>query len=158
MDACFYRNIYLIIWSKMNYMINDELTGTFALVTSETKEYPIANTGMIGIITAADIKNDIIYIGFGTGEQTRYTSDALLVLKKPSLIYFEMMQNATKIETPDFKQLFRVCMLLDSGLIKHKRNAIEMARDNEVVRGYSMSSLAQTFVIQNVRKLQSISF
>jgi len=142
----------------MNYMINDELTGTFVLVTSETKDYPIANTGMIGIITAADIQQDTIYIGFGTGEQTRYTSDALMVLKKPSLIYFEMMQNATKIETTDFKQLFRVCMLLDSGLIKHKRNAIELARDNKVVLNYSMSSLSETFAIRNVRKLQSLSF
>lgn len=142
----------------MNYITNDELTGTFVLVNPGVTEYPVAHQGTIGVITAADLKNDTIYIGLGMGEQTRYTSDALLVLKKPSLIYFEMMQNATKIDTPDFKQLFRVCMLLDSGLIKHKRNAIEMARDNDVVRGYSMSSLRETFVIRNVRKTQTISF
>lgn len=139
-------------------MINDELTGTFVLVHPQKKDYPIANPGMIGVVTAADITQDTIYIGFGTGEQTRYTSDALLVLKKPSLIYFEMMQNATKIDTPDFKQLFRLCMLLDSGLIKHKRSAIEMARENEVVRSYSMFVLAETFAIRNVRKIQSVSF
>lgn len=138
--------------------MNDELTGTLVLVNPSTQEYPVSRQGMIGLVTAEDLANDIIYVGFNMGEQTRYTSDALMVLKKPSIIYADMMRNATKIGTADFKELFRVCLLLDSGLMKDKRSAIETARHNQVIREYTMIPLSEVFGIRQMRQLQTVSF
>ncbi|MFD1258721.1 hypothetical protein ACFQ3S_18080 [Mucilaginibacter terrae] len=143
--------------SNMIYTTHDELTGTLVLVHSDTKDYQVSNQGLIGMIIADDLKNDMIYVGFGMGEQSLYTAGELWALKRSNLVYADMMRNSTKLDTLDFKDIFRICMLLDSGLMKDRRKAIELSRYNDVIRSFAMAPLAEVFGIRQVQHLQTLS-
>jgi len=128
--------------------MNDELTGTLVMVHPDLKGDPICKQGNVGIITTESSENDYVCVSFRTGEHGYYTHDVLLTLKKPSSIYSEILRNATVLKTPDFKQLLRISLLVDSGLNKDKRAAMELALSNEIVREYIMLPLQQTIRIK----------
>lgn len=121
----------------------DELTGTLVLVHPHLVNDPAGKHNQIGMITSADLENDDIMVSFGKDGQGRYATDALMVFKKNSTIYFDMMKDATKMEVGDFKEIFRISMLLDSGLTKDQRVAMELAKNNPLALEYSMATIEE---------------
>lgn len=127
--------------------MNDELTGTLVMVHPDLKGDPICKQGNVGIVTTESLENDYVCVSFRTGEQGYYTHDVLLTLKRPATIYADILRNSTVLPTGDFKQLLRISLLIDSGLNKDKRAAMELAIGNEVIREYIMQPLTQTIYI-----------
>jgi len=122
---------------------HDELSGTLVLVHPQLLTDPAEKKNQIGIIASAEIENDNIIVSFGNEGQALFSTDALLVLKKPGSIHFDTMQDHLKMNAQDFKDLLRVGMLANSNLTKDHRQAIEISRDNPAVLEYSMASLEE---------------
>ena len=133
--------------------MNDELIGTLVMVHPDLKGDPICKQGNVGIVTTESFENDYVCVSFRTGEHGYYTHDVLLALKRPATIYGEILRNATVLETADFKQLLRISLLVDSGLNRDRRAAMELALSNEVVLKYIMLPLTQTIKIKQYTPL-----
>ena len=121
----------------------DELTGTFVLVHPHLTNDPEDRKNQVGIIASAEIENDNVVVSFGKEGQALFSTDALLVLRKPGSIHFDTMQDHLNMNAQDFKDLLRVGMLANSSLTKDHRQAIEISRDNPAVLEYSMASLEE---------------
>lgn len=113
------------------------------MVHHELTDDPAKRQGQIGVITDIDLEQDDVYVSFEKGHQAKYSTDALLVLRNHRDVYRDLMSNATKMETPDFKALFQLNLLQVSGSRKDQQSAMEIAQGNERVRSFSMSSLEE---------------
>ena len=122
---------------------SEELKGTLALVHHELTDDPAKRQGQIGMITDIDLDQDDVFVSFEKGHQAKYSTDALLVLRNHKDVYRDLMSNATKMDNPDFKALFQLNLLQQSGSAKDLRSAMEIAQSNEKIRAYSMSSLEE---------------
>ncbi|WCT13320.1 hypothetical protein [Mucilaginibacter jinjuensis] len=120
---------------------NDELTGTLVLVHPELPEDPVNKQGHMGMVMFAEPEKDDIYVTFGKNERALYSSDALLVFKKPNDIYQEMMTNTKDVPVPELKALYRIGMLLDNGTSKSAREAMQLAVENPGIIGKAMETL-----------------
>jgi len=130
--------------------MNDELTGTLVMVHPDLKGDPICKQGNVGIITTENFENDYVCVSFRTGEHGYYTHDALLVLKRSVAIYTDLLRDATKMETSDFKGMMRISLLVDSGLKKDKRAAMELAIIDEKIRTRIMRPLTEAMLIKQL--------
>jgi hypothetical protein len=126
----------------------DELRGTLVLVHPDLTVDPAHKQGQIGMVTDIIPDVDNVFVSFGHGLQALYSSDALLALRNQREIYQDMLANATKMETPDFKALFRLTLFQQSGQKKDQQAAMELARDNAAVRNYAMVSVQEKFGIK----------
>ncbi len=102
---------------------------------------PAGKRNQIGIISSAELDNDNVVVSFGKDGQALFSADALLVLKKPNDIHSNAVRDATQMEVKDFKQTLEVSLLASSPLMKDRRRAVELSRDNSNVQQYSMASL-----------------
>jgi hypothetical protein len=93
------------------------------------------------MITDIDLEQDNVFVSFEKGEQALYSTDALLVLRNQNDVYRDLMSNATKMDGPDFKALFKLNLLQQSGSRQDLQSAMEIAQGNEKIRAYSMNSL-----------------
>jgi hypothetical protein len=121
---------------------NDELTGTQVLVHPELPDDPMQQQGRLGIITFTDLSSDEIFVSFGK-EQGLYSSDALLVFRKPDDIYRDLLNHTREIDTKDIKDLYRIGMLLDSGRAPDQKAAMEMAAGNPAIHSYTFMTLQE---------------
>jgi len=119
---------------------SEEMKGTLALVHEMTDD-PANRQGQIGMITDIDLEQDDVFVSFEKGNQAKYSMAALLVLRNHQDVYRDMMSNTMKMDSQDFKQLFRLNLLQTSSSRSDVRSAIEIAQGNEKIRAYSMSSL-----------------
>lgn len=126
----------------------DELTGTLVLVHPELPDDPAKRQGQVGIITGADLENDDVFVSFGKGEQALYSTDALLVFKPATVIYDLLMNDARKANQEDFKALFQVNLMQQHGLSPLVRKAMDLVKDNKVVREFSMDTLENQLEVQ----------
>ncbi|WP_426584202.1 hypothetical protein [Mucilaginibacter sp. R-33] len=129
----------------------DDLTGTLVLVHPDLTGDPAKRQGQIGIVTGADLSNDDIFVSFGKGEQALYSTDALLVFKPAAEIYGLLMNDARNAGKEDFKALFQVNLMQQhntSGLV---RKAMDIVKDNKVVREFSMDTLEHQLKISQNR-------
>jgi hypothetical protein len=135
---------------------NDELTGTLVLVHPQLNDDPAGKQNRIGVITTADLENDNVFVSFGRDGQALYAANCLLVLQKPRSIHFNAMQNATTLETPDFKDLLWISVLAGSSLMKDRRQAMEMAKGNRLILEHSMAPLEDELGIRHVAGLERL--
>jgi len=129
----------------------DDLTGTLVLVHPDLTDDPAKRQGQIGIVTGADLSNDDVFVSFGKGEQALYSTDALLVFKPAAEIYGLLMNDARNAGKEDFKALFQVNLMQQhntSGLV---RKAMDIVKDNKVVREFSMDTLEHQLKISQNR-------
>lgn len=137
---------------------SEELRGTLALVHHELTDDPAKRQGQIGLITDIDLEQDDVYVSFEKGQQAKYSTDALLVLRNHKDVYRDLMTNATKMEGPDFKALFQLNLLQTSASRKDQQSAMEIAQGNETVRSYAMSSLEDKLgVVRDFKEYQEQS-
>ncbi|OKS88805.1 hypothetical protein [Mucilaginibacter polytrichastri] len=120
---------------------SDDLTGTLVLVHPELSEDPVNKQGQMGMIMFAEPEKDDIYVTFGKNERALYSSDALLVFKKPGEIYKGLMTDTKNLSIPDFKALHRIGMLLDNGTSKGAKDAMQLAMENPGVHSRAMETL-----------------
>jgi hypothetical protein len=126
----------------------DELTGTLVAVHPETSFDPAKKQGMVGILTSADLETDDFYVSFGKGEQARYPSGALLVLKESSQIYGDLLTKYKQLDKQDFKDLFEINLLQQNGNTQSIKQAMEMALKNEKLLEFGMTTLQDKLGIE----------
>jgi len=119
----------------------DDLTGTLVLVHPELTEDPVNKQGQMGMIIFAEPEKDDIYVTFGKNERALYSTDALLVFKKPNEIYQQLMTNVKHIPVEDLKALYRIGILLDNGTGKGAKEAMQLAVENPGIIGKAMETL-----------------
>jgi hypothetical protein len=129
----------------------DELAGTSVLVHPDFDDDPAQKHGQVGMITGADLENDDIYVSFSKGENARYSTNALLVFKPANVIYELLMNDARKANYDDFKALFQVNLIQQHGLTPQVRKAMELVKENKVVREFSMDTLENQLQIDQNR-------
>jgi hypothetical protein len=120
---------------------SDDLTGTLVLVHPELTDDPVNKQGQMGMIMFAEPEKDDIYVTFGKNERALYSSNALLVFKKPGDIYQELLVNTKNLAIPDFKALHRIGMLLDNGTSKGIKEAMQLALENPGVHSLAMETV-----------------
>lgn len=121
----------------------EDLTGTLVLVNPGLKDDPVKRQGQTGMLLYANTEKDDMYVTFGKGEQALYSSDALLVFKKPTEIYGQLMSESKEMSIPDFKALMRINMLLDNASSKNMKEAMQLVADNPSVIGRAMVPLQE---------------
>lgn len=120
----------------------DELTGTIVAVHPELTTDPVSRQGQIGMVVAADLKNDTISVGFGSPELGHYSADALLVLKDKNQLYKDALLGHKELGPEVFKQMLLINMIQDNRPDhKNMTQAMEMAISSEKVRNASTVSL-----------------
>ena len=129
----------------------DELTGTSVLVHPDLDDDPARKQGQVGIITGANVDTDDVYVSFGKGENARYSTNALLVFKPAEAIYELLMNDARKANYDDFKALFQINLMQQHGQTPMVRKAMELVKDNKVVREFSMDTLENQLQIDQNR-------
>ena len=110
-------------------MNNNELHGSLVLVRPNLENDPVRQQGQIGIISYVDLKDDV-FVSFKNGTEGIYTGDSLLQLKNRDKIFTDLMSNASSLELKDFKDLYKISLLLDIGRSTDVWQALEIARDN----------------------------
>ncbi|PWS32674.1 hypothetical protein [Pedobacter paludis] len=120
----------------------EQLTGTIVAVHPELTTDPVSRQGQIGMVVAADLKNDTISVGFGSPELGHYSSDALLVLKEKNQLYQDALLGHKELGPEVFKQMLFVNMIQDNRP-DHKNmvQAMEMAISSETMMKASTVSL-----------------
>lgn len=126
----------------------DELTGTSVLVHPDLHDDPAQKQGEVGMVTGANLETDDIYVSFGKGENARYSTNALLVFKPTDVIYGLLMNDARKANQADFKALFQVNLMQQHGMTPLVRKAMELVKDNKIVRDFAMDTLENLLEIQ----------
>lgn len=119
----------------------NELAGTPVLVHPDFDDDPAQQQGKVGMIASTDLDNDDFYISFGKGKFGRYSSQALLVFKPADHIYNLLMNDARKAGKEDFKALFQVNLMQQHGTTDLISKAMDLVKDNKVVRDFSMDTL-----------------
>ena len=112
----------------MNERIN--LHGTLALVRPDLENAPVRQQGEIGIITYADEVHNEIYVIFDSGKEGTYQGEALFQFKTPDEVGASPVDNAWEMELKDYKDVYKIGLLLDLGRSTDLMKALEIARDN----------------------------
>jgi hypothetical protein len=121
----------------------EELTGHLVMVHPNLKNDPVQRQGEIGIITSADLAKDEVYVGFGNNSLGLYSTDALLMLKHPSVIYGDILTHIKELDIPDFKMLMEITLLQEKNSVNYLRDAMELAATNEKTLAYSTVSMQE---------------
>jgi hypothetical protein len=115
----------------MNERIN--LHGTLAVVRPDLENDPVRQQGEIGIITYADEVNNEVYVIFDNGKEGTYKGEALLQFKTPDEVAASPVDNAREMELKDYKDVYKIGLLLDAGRSTDLMRAMEIARDNPAI-------------------------
>lgn len=132
----------------------EDLTGTMVLVHPELTTDPAKRQGQIGMITSADLNNDIIRVGFGNAPVALYSTDALLVLKPHNDLYKDLLTDVKQMEVQDFKTLLRVSMILENGSPNQLKQALEMVMANEQTLKYGTVSLQDKLALVMEKEIE----
>lgn len=134
----------------------DELTGTMALVNPLLTSDPIQRQGQIGIIASTNLDKDEVYVGFGKGPLSVYSTDALLVLKPHNQLYQDLLTNVKELEKQDFKNLLRVSMLIQPAASPNQlKEALQLAGSNEKTLAFSTVPLNEKLGISREQDVQT---
>ena len=132
----------------------EDLTGTLVLVHPELTTDPAKRQGQIGMITSADLNNDVIRVGFGNTPVALYATDALLVLRPHNDLYRDLLTDVKQMEVQDFKTLLRVSMLLENGSPNQLKEALEMVMANKQTLEYGTVSLQDKMALVMEKQIE----
>lgn len=122
--------------------LQDELIGQLVLVHPQLTSDPAGKSGMVGVITGADLQNDNIYVGFGKNGQGLYGTDALLMLKPHNQIQEALQEHKQEMPLDDFKALFQISLLQEFRQSSaNMKTAMSLAMQSENVRNHSMRTI-----------------
>jgi hypothetical protein len=125
---------------------SEELNGALVLVHPGLAYDPAGKQNQLGIITDIDLINDDIFVAFATGEQGRYSADALLMLKPTEDISREAMKQHYDLDLADFKTLLRISVMQNrTPSMANTRAAMVQAMQNDTLRRHSMATIAELY-------------
>lgn len=113
-------------------MDKNELHGTLVLVHPGLENDPAGQQGKVGILTYVD-SNDEIYVSFANKVEGHYSPNALLQLKDRSELFPGLMTDASLLDLNDFKDLYKISLLQDTGRSTDIWRALEIAGNNPAI-------------------------
>lgn len=133
----------------------DELIGQLVLVHPELIKDPAGKSGQVGIITATELENDNIYVGFGRNGQGLYGTDALLLLRPAEQLKDLLQQHKQELSLPDYKAVFQTALLQELIPTTAKlKTAMSLALQSEAVRNLTMRSVEDALGLQRGNDLE----
>ena len=125
-------------------MDNNELYGTLVLVHPDLKDDPARQQGKVGVLTYVD-SNEDIYVSFLNNAEGKYKSENLFQLKDREQL-FSALSDSTSLEVNDYKDLYKIGLLQDSGRSTDILRALEIAGNNSSIREKSLVKLEELMV------------
>ncbi|MEZ2334751.1 hypothetical protein AB6735_03915 [Mucilaginibacter sp. RCC_168] len=114
-------------------MNNQNLNGTLVLVRPDLTVDPANGQGKVAIVTYDREQSKEIYVAFNNGKEGIYPPEFLLKLKDKKAILDDLMANGSAMPLDNFKDLYKISMLLDRGTSTAQWQALEIAGQNPAI-------------------------
>jgi hypothetical protein len=111
-------------------MNNESLNGTLVLVRPDLTVDPANGQGKVAIVTYDREQSKEVYVAFNNGEEAVYPSEFLLKLKDKNAILKDLATNGSAMQLDNFKDLYKIRLLLDRGTNIANWQALEIAGKN----------------------------
>jgi len=125
-------------------MNNENLNGTLVLVRPDLTIDPANGQGKVAIVTYDSEQSKAIYVAFNNGKEAVYAPEFLLKLKDKKTILDDLMANGSAMPVDDFKDLYKISLLLDRGTSTAQWQALEIAGQNPAIWDKSMQPAKAT--------------
>jgi len=112
-------------------MDKNELHGSLVLVHPGLENDPANKQGRVGIIAYVNNKDEI-FVRFGTIEG-KYAPNALLRLKDRETLFTDLLEDASKLDLKDYKDLYKISVLQEMGRAADTWRALEIAGKNPAI-------------------------
>jgi len=119
-------------------MNNENLNGTLVLVRPDLTIDPTNGQGKVAIVTYDREQSKEIYVAFSNGQEAVYPSESLLKLKDKKTILDDLKANGSTMPLDNFKDLYKISLLLDRGTSTAQWQALEIAGQNPAIWDKSM--------------------
>ena len=133
----------------------EQLIGQPVMVHPALTSDPAGKSGQVGIITATELENDNIYVGFGRKGQGLYGTDALLILKPLEQIEQNLEERKNDLNIADYKALFQISLLRSFAQSPANiKTAMSLALQSETVRNLSMRTVEDAIGLNRHQTLE----
>jgi hypothetical protein len=133
----------------------DELIGQLVLIHPDLTTDPARKAGQVGIITGAELENEMVYVGFGRNGHSIYGTDAVLLLQPNEQIRQNLREQFTALSVNDYKSLFQISLLQElKPSTANIKTAMSLALQSEAVRNNSMRSLEDALGLRQQQYLE----
>ncbi len=123
-------------------MNNNDLHGTLVLVRPDLKDDPAKQQGKVGILTYVAANEDI-FVSFRNHAEGRYTAGDLFQLKDKHELFSDLMDYGSSLGLKDYKDLYKISLLQDSGRSTDILHALEIAGANASIRDKSLVTVQE---------------
>ncbi|NOW95957.1 hypothetical protein [Mucilaginibacter sp. SG564] len=114
-------------------MNNESLNGTLVLVRPDLTVDPANGQGKVAIVTYDREQSKEVYVAFNNGKEAIYPPEFLLKLKDKNNILRDLMANGASMPLDNFKDLYKISLLLDRGTNTARWQALEVAAHNPAI-------------------------
>jgi len=125
--------------------MTDDLKGTPVLVHPELSYDPACRQNQVGIIRAADLMNDDVFVSFNS-ELALYSTDALLALLPAEEIHQHLADMAHETPFSELQPLTQIDLFLRYGSPGKELTAMHLARDNPAIRPLCLDTLQNQLI------------
>jgi hypothetical protein len=126
---------------------NSHLHGTLVMVRPDMENARLSLAGEIGILTYIDT-HDEAFVSFRNGAESRYSPEDLVQLKNRDEIFSEL-ENYRDFSVEDYKDLYKITLLLDMGRSTDILRALEIAGNNEAVWDQTLVPVSDRMTVQH---------
>lgn len=114
-------------------MNNESLNGTLVLVRPDLTVDPANGQGKVAIVTYDREQSKEVYVAFNNGKEAIYPPEFLLKLKDKNNILRDLTANGASLSLDNFKDLYKISLLLDRGTNTAHWQALEVASHNPAI-------------------------
>jgi hypothetical protein len=114
-------------------MNNENLNGTLVLVRPDLTIDPASRQGKVAIVTYDREQSKEVYVSFNNGREAIYPPEFLLKLKDKQTILSDLTANGRSMPLDNFKDLYKISLLLDRGTNIAQWQALEIAGNNPAI-------------------------
>jgi hypothetical protein len=123
---------------------NNQLHGTLVLVRPDMEHDPVNQQGEVGVLTYV-AEDQGVFVSFRNSVEGKYDAGNLMQLKDRDQIFAER-KNYGDLEIEDYKDLYKISLLLDMGRSQDILRALEIAGKNPAVWQKTLLPVAERMV------------
>jgi len=114
-------------------MNTESLNGTLVLVRPDLTVDPANGQGKVAIVNYESPQSQQVYVAFNNGREAIYPPEFLLKLKDKNTILKDLTANGSAMPLNNFKDLYKISLLLDRGTSIARWQALELAGQNPAI-------------------------
>ncbi|SEN02264.1 hypothetical protein SAMN05192574_102208 [Mucilaginibacter gossypiicola] len=111
-------------------MNNESLNGTLVLVRPDLTVDPANGQGKVAIVTYDRVQSKEVYVALNNGSEAVYPPEFLLKLKDKKTILNDLTANGSTMPLANFKDLYKIGLLLERGTNTAHWQSLEVAAHN----------------------------